>query len=272
MTRRPLIALTVAALLIGPAALPLATATPAHAGNFQCQATAGYVDMMGEAERFALEQNPEGAPFSHDPATWSAYMDRSRWIKARKACEGLPQAASVSAEAARAKLAAVISADRSACKVLGNKIVWDSRVLTAAAKGEPLSTGAIENLFGMHEVNQDYLALCPGDPGLAAADGAVLNYDAALRQMAEDNPPSDEVMLMLKDDVPQVMAVACRVTLSAQLPVLRSQQAGLQAQDRAVCPTAKPAAEAILEACQMVPGVMNKMGASLKNVGAFCAG
>lgn len=269
MIRRSALALTVACLLIGPAALPLAT--PASAGAFQCQATAVNVTTMGEIERLALQQNPQGAPFSRDPATWTAYMDRGRWLRARDACQGFPDAAAVSAEAARAKLAAVISADRSACTVLGNKIAWDSRVLSEAAKGEPLTAGAIFALQGLHEVDQDYMALCPGDPGAAAADAALLGYDATVRNIASANPPADaRVMPMLNATGPQTLNVICRVTMSKQLPVLRSQQAALGAQDKAACSTAKPAAAAILAACDSNPAVMGKLGPSLQKVGAFC--
>ncbi|RYF92734.1 MAG: hypothetical protein EON95_11355 [Caulobacteraceae bacterium] len=271
MTRRSLIALTVAGLLIGPTALPLAT--PAHAGNFQCQATAGNVEMMGEAERLALAQNPQGAPFSHDAATWTAYMDRGRWVRARGACQGNPALATVSAQAARQKLAAVIAADRSACTALGNKIAWESRVLSEAAKSEPLDEGAIFALQGLHEVDQDYIALCPGDPGLAGADAALLGYDATVRRIAAAGPPADEaVMPMLSAVGPQTSGLVCRVTLNAKLPGLKSQQAALGAQDKAACATARPAAQAILAACESNPSVMGKLGPSLQKVDAFCGG
>ncbi|MDB5470200.1 MAG: hypothetical protein JWR84_1760 [Caulobacter sp.] len=271
MSRRPLIALTVACLLIGPAALPLAT--PAQAGTFQCQASASYIAIMGEAEQLALKQNPQGAPFSHDAATWSAYMDRGRWVRARSACQGLPAQAEVSAQAARQRLAAVISADRSACTALGNKIAWDSRVLSEAVKAEPLEEGDIFTLQGLHEIDQDYMALCPGDPGMAGADAALLGYDATVRRIAAARPPADPAVIALLTAVgPQTMGLVCRVTLSKQLPVLKSQQTALGAQDKAACPTAQPAAQAILAACESNPAVMGKLGPSLQKVGAFCGG
>ena len=271
MTRRPLIALTVACLLIGPAALPLAS--PAQAVTFGCQVAMTSVLKLFEAEQLAIKQNPQDARFGQDPATWTAYMHRPRWLNAREFCQGDPDLRSVSPEEARRKLAVVISADRSACTVLGNRIIQDSRILSEAVKSEPLDVRAIRDLWGLHELDQDYAALCPGDPGIVRADAALLDYDATVRRVVAASSPADEAVMLMLDAVgPQTSGLVCRVALTNKLPVLKSQQPALGAQDKTACATAQPAAQAILAACDGNPSVMGKLGPGLRKVGVFCGG